>query len=566
MLYRVYHLLNPKSLRGRLRVGFIFLIVLFFILCYIAFYLYVNEFHEIEANNNIQYLIMLYTGVLAIILLLGLYIILFLKRVEHVFYQVLEGVHQIGRAKYSYRIEPSSYADYPQELQEICTTFNKMTETIQYQMRSIQKSEERYRMLVETSPNAIVVHQDGKIVYVNPRFTDLVKAASKADLLGQHIIQYVHPDYHEIVKQRIQQLENNQPVELIEEKYVLLDGSIVDVEVIATPVEYMGKPAFQVIMNNTSKRKEILEELKASEERFRLLAEYSSDMITLHDVSGKYLYASPACKETLQYDEEDVVGQDAYLFLHPDDIELAKKNHQILLDNGYTVSTYRIRRKDGEYVWFESAIRLLDEMHSDEVKLIVVSRNISERKLVEQRLQEANNLLQHLSTIDGLTGIANRRAFDERFEMEWNRSYRSSSYLSLIILDIDYFKVYNDTYGHQGGDNCLKQVASAIQDTLRQSTDFFCRYGGEEFCVILPETNEEGARKVGEKIRMAIELQKIPHIGSKILPWVTISVGTATMIPTTHISYMNLFSNADKALYQAKYNGRNCVHSYKGFN
>ena len=116
--------------------------------------------------------------------------------------------------------------------------------------------------------------------------------------------------------------------------------------------------------------------------------------------------------------------------------------------------------------------------------------------------------------------------------MEWNRSRRNSTNLSLIMLDIDYFKGYNDTYGHQGGDDCLKQVASVIQDTLGRSTDLLCRYGGEEFCVILPETDEEGAKRVGEKIRVAIEALEIPHNGSKICPSVTISVGTATMIPT----------------------------------
>ena len=556
--------------------------------------------------------------------------------------------------------------------------------------KRIKQSEERYRALVESSPNAIVVHQEGKIVYANPRFTHFLKAASEDDIIGQHILQFVHPDYQEIVKERIQHLERNQSVGSLEEKYVLLDGSIVDVEVIATPIKYMDKPAFQVIISDISKRKEMErelnksqelyrsvvanikevifhtdaegiwtflnpaweeitgysiaesignhfhdyvyrddreqndklfqswiqgkqeyyrkeiryltkeggycwvevfarkilndqgemigtlgtlnditkrkeseDELKASEERFRLLAEYSSDMITLHDVEGTYLYASPACKEILQYDEEELVGRSAYHFIHPDDIEMVKKSNQTLLTTGYSVTTYRIRRKDGEYVWIESATKLLDELLSGGQKLIVVSRNISERKLVEQRLQEANELLQHLSTIDGLTGVSNRRAFDERLKIEWNRGSRNSSSLSLVMLDIDYFKAYNDTYGHQGGDGCLKQVASVIQETLGRSTDLLCRYGGEEFCVILPETNEAGAKAVGEKIRNAIEALKIPHSGSKILPWVTISAGTATMIPSLYTSYMDLISNADKAVYKAKFDGRNCVRSYE---
>lgn len=434
----------------------------------------------------------------------------------------------------------------------------------------LEKSEERYRALVESSPNGIVVHQEGKIVYTNPRFMSLIKAPSTNCLIGQHIIRFVHPDYHEVVKERINTLEQNISVGALEEKYICFDGSIVDVEVIATPIEYLDKPAFQVIIHDISQRKEMeselnksQDELKASEERFRLLAEYSSDMITMHDIKGTYLYVSPACKEILQYDEDELVGQDAYRFMHPDDIEKVSMGHQIALNSGYSVFSYRICRKDGEYVWLESAVKFMNEILSGEQKLIVVSRNISERILVEQRLQEANELLHHLSTIDGLTGVSNRRTFDDRLEMEWNRGLRNSAHLSLLMLDIDYFKSYNDTYGHQGGDGCLKQIASVIQENLGRSTDLLCRYGGEEFCVILPETDETEANLVGEKIRMAIESLKIPHSGSKIQPWVTISVGAATMIPNVYTSYMNLVSNADKAVYKAKFDGRNCVRSYE---
>jgi diguanylate cyclase (GGDEF)-like protein/PAS domain S-box-containing protein len=554
----------------------------------------------------------------------------------------------------------------------------------------LEKSEERYRALVESSPNGIVVHQEGKIVYANPRFIHFIKASSEEELIGRHILRFVHPDFHQIVKERIDHLEKNEDVGLQEEKYVLLDGSIVDVEVIATPIEYMNKPAFQVIiqdiskrkemerelnysqelyrsvianvkeiifhtdvegiwtflnpaweemtgysikeslgtyfhaylypndresinkqfeslvlgkqeyyrkevrfltrdgkyrwvevfarvtvndqgkiigtlgtMNDITKRKESEDELKASEERFRLLAEYSSDLITMHDAAGKYLYVSPACKEILQYDAKDLVGRDAFLDIHPDDLEAVKNKHRTLLDTGYSVVTYRIRRKDGEYVWFESAIKLISARVTGEQKEIVVSRNISERKLVEQRLKEANELLRHLSTIDGLTGVSNRRTFDKQVEIEWNRALRNSTPLSLIMLDIDYFKAYNDTYGHQGGDGCLKQVAAVIEETLGRSTDLLCRYGGEEFCVILPETNEAGAIIVGERIRCAIESLKIPHSGSKILPWLTISAGTATTIPSVYTSYVDLIANADKAVYKAKFDGRNCVRSYQ---
>ncbi len=654
-------------------------------------WLIIGEIAKTDVLSPFYQMMMLFTGAFIIVLIMGIgFEFLISRQVQFPINEVLKGARQMGIAKFDYRIEPSSFIHFSNELQELCDTFNRMAEMIQYHIHSVQKSEERYRALVEHSPNAIVVHQGGNIVYVNPACIRLLRASSNADLLGRKLIEYVHPEYRELVRERIQRLQSNKSVGLLEEKYVLMDGSILDVEVIASPIEYMDQPASQIIihdisvrkamerelqkvqeqyrsvvenvnevifqtdaqgrwtflnpaweeitgysieeslrnlvldyvhpddrernnqlfqplierkkeyfrheirfltkaggfrwseifarltlndqgqmigtsgsLNDITLRKEAEEELRTSEERFRMLAEYSSDMITLHDAKGKFLYTSPACKEILQYDEEELVGQNFYQIIHPDDQEIIRKHHKTLLKTGYTVSTYRIRRKDGEYVWFESSIKILLGADSNDLQLIVVSRNINERKLAEERLQEANEILLRLSSIDGLTGVSNRRAFDERLEMEWNRSLRNSTHLSLIMLDIDYFKAYNDTYGHQGGDGCLKQVASVIQDTLGRSTDLLCRYGGEEFGVILPETNEAGAMKVGEKIRSAIEALEIPHAGSKIHHVVTISVGTATIIPSLYTSFMDLIAYADKAVYQAKKDGRNCVRSYE---
>ncbi|OLO39304.1 hypothetical protein BTR23_09670 [Alkalihalophilus pseudofirmus] len=160
---------------------------------------------------------------------------------------------------------------------------------------------------------------------------------------------------------------------------------------------------------------------------------------------------------------------------------------------------------------------------------------------------------------DGLTGIGNRRYFDEILKKEWKRALVHSRNITLIMADIDYFKPYNDTYGHQRGDECLKQVATAIQKTLMRQGDVVCRYGGEEFAVILPDTNEKGAKHVAENIRESIAALQIPHAGSKISNYLTISLGTATLIPKAKANPKVLIEAADKVLYQAKKEGRNCV-------
>jgi diguanylate cyclase (GGDEF)-like protein len=175
-----------------------------------------------------------------------------------------------------------------------------------------------------------------------------------------------------------------------------------------------------------------------------------------------------------------------------------------------------------------------------------------------QALELANSQLEKLSKLDGLTKIANRRCFDEFLKREWNRLQRNGNYLSLIIFDIDYFKVYNDYYGHLAGDKCLIQIARAAQSVLKRPTDLIARYGGEEFIVLLPNTNESGAIKITRLIHKCIEELKIPHTQKNgFQNFVTVSLGVASQIPTTKVSPQELINAADKALYKAKEQGRN---------
>lgn len=189
----------------------------------------------------------------------------------------------------------------------------------------------------------------------------------------------------------------------------------------------------------------------------------------------------------------------------------------------------------------------------------LLKRDIEERIKVERELAATNQILQEISSVDGLTGIPNRRFFDENYPKEWNRAMRSRKPLSLILFDIDFFKGYNDSYGHQAGDDCLKQVAQLISKPLRRPGDFVARYGGEEFIVVLPETDGKAAALIAEKIRSNIEMAQIPHNRSNISPYVTISGGIASTIPTLEVQPKALIAEADKDLYEAKQNGRNQV-------
>jgi diguanylate cyclase (GGDEF)-like protein len=191
-----------------------------------------------------------------------------------------------------------------------------------------------------------------------------------------------------------------------------------------------------------------------------------------------------------------------------------------------------------------------------------VRRLIQQVRLYED-LEKANHELKRLATFDGLTQVANRRYFDEYLQQEWQRMQREQDSLALILCDIDFFKAYNDTYGHQVGDDCLRQVAQALHRSAKRSVDLAARYGGEEFALILPNTDLEGAEQVARDIQLEIQSIAIPHRKSKVGEIVTVSMGVATTVPVPFIAPQMLIEAADRALYQAKDDGRNCFCTFE---
>ncbi len=195
---------------------------------------------------------------------------------------------------------------------------------------------------------------------------------------------------------------------------------------------------------------------------------------------------------------------------------------------------------------------------------LCIARNIMEIKAVQEELLQTQNCLmdavaelKELSTMDGLTGIANRRFFDEYSEKEWKRAQRDKQSFTVVMIDLDNFKSYNDTYGHQQGDLCLKKVSSVIKNAMKRPADLVARYGGEEFVLILPETDMEGAYKLAEQLRQDVMNLNLEHSNNNCGKVVTISLGAATGTADPEKAFTELLSNADKALYKAKDSGRN---------
>jgi diguanylate cyclase (GGDEF)-like protein len=219
-----------------------------------------------------------------------------------------------------------------------------------------------------------------------------------------------------------------------------------------------------------------------------------------------------------------------------------------VMDDGRIVAVAGVGNKEAAY----------DESDANQLTLFMSSM----WSIIKQK--RAQQILKKYSMEDGLTGLANRRRFDEALENEWQRALREQQPLSLIMLDIDYFKEFNDIYGHQAGDDCLKKVAACLRKNVRRAGDLVARYGGEEFVVVLPNTDLEGAREVADAMNRTVRDMNLRHKGSHGRDHLTISAGVACGIPYRGHDPVKVLEKADKALYRAKRAGRDCVKQDSG--
>jgi diguanylate cyclase (GGDEF)-like protein/PAS domain S-box-containing protein len=297
---------------------------------------------------------------------------------------------------------------------------------------------------------------------------------------------------------------------------------------------------------------------RQSEAQYRLLAENATDLIIRVDRDLVRRYVSPASLAMLGLEPAEMVGQRTRGIIHPDDWPTVEQMvAEARITGKPAEAIYRLQHKSGAYVWVEGRYSFVAEDEG----FIVVLRDISTRKSAELKLAAAHAELAKQANTDGLTGLANRRCFDEAFEAKHAKALESAKPLSLLLIDVDRFKLFNDTYGHQAGDECLRRVAKAIESCVRPS-DLCARYGGEEVVVLLPGSDDAAAYRVGERIRAAVESLDIPHQGNEAAgKRVTISVGCATQEPGSDQPALSLIAQADRRLYEAKRTGRNRVLS-----
>ena len=293
--------------------------------------------------------------------------------------------------------------------------------------------------------------------------------------------------------------------------------------------------------------------LREREAHYRLLANNIADIIILIDARGILRFVSHSVEPVLGLRAHDLIGKSCFDLVHPED-KAAVKTATARLVGPDSVSTvvFRIWRVDGSLAWVEINFKLAsDDDKPAQTEFVGVLRDVTERKRLEDELNLLNRRLTQLAATDGLTGLTNRRSFDDFLR----REYEAHERISVLLFDIDNFKGYNDTYGHQAGDRCLQAVAKAIGDAACDVSGLSARYGGEEFAVVLPDMSEDAALRVAEAIRLTVRALGIPNAAAS-RGYVTISAGVAARTGST-LDQSALVGAADAALYEAKRLGRN---------
>lgn len=314
------------------------------------------------------------------------------------------------------------------------------------------------------------------------------------------------------------------------------------------------------LVRQTRAREAMQRDLLESERRYRLIADNAGDVVCVFDFDGNRQYISPSIKDVLGWAAEERLESSLFDSAHPSHHRYLRAALAMMKEGCESQRVeYRVINKDGNYLWVETTFKLVRDAKTQAPASVVGTlRDVSKRKSIEDQLHAANTRLRTVAATDFLTGIPNRRSFDITLEREWSRATDHQLPLSLMMIDVDLFKKYNDHFGHAAGDVCLTKIAAVLRDSLPRVSDTACRYGGEEFAIILPNTDPVEARAVANTIREKVHVLKIEHPHQKE-GIVTLSIGICCTEQLETPDMASLIKCADLALYDAKRGGRDAI-------
>ncbi len=396
---------------------------------------------------------------------------------------------------------------------------------------------------------------------------DLQLQVSSWNLGAQDLFGYTEDEtmgkfLNELIPVSKRELTNCKKTQLLTSSHVNNDGQEIQCDIYYAPIMNTKgeKLGIAVLAKDISSRLKDKANLKEQKDYLKEIFGFAPIGIYRVDMEGRILTANPEYAWMLGYESAESIAEQVTDFATQTFYDKEKADEFMFgIFESESVIRFRCRlkRKDNSFVW---ALCYAKATHDESGRINGFngfSIDISETIRAEQQLKKANERLKMLSVIDGLTQIPNRRRFDEYLGSEWKRHYREKDQISVILCDIDFFKLYNDNYGHQAGDDCLQKVAQAIQASAHRASDLAARYGGEEFALILPGTAADGAMDVAEEVRTNVQNLLIDHEKSTVCEHVTLSLGVATLVPDKDNSAEQLVLLADEALYEAKENGRN---------
>ncbi len=462
------------------------------------------------------------------------------------------------------------------ELAENKVHLEKVLDEYEANLRLLKEREAHFRLLTENVSDVVwKMDSNFHVTYISPA-DERLRGYKAEEVVGGHVFDQMTEESIAVISEKTRQrieaeqrgIQTNQLSFEVQQR--CKDGSLVWTEILSTAErnaegEIIG---YHGISRNINERKRIEEAVKMSERFLQSTLDALSAHIALLDDNGVILLVNKAWRNFAYQNglpAEGVSEGTNYLHICNMSSEGNAVEAEPFIEGIKMVLT---GEKDFFYMeypchaphekrWF--AGRVTPFQGEGARRVVIAHENITERKLAQEMLEESHRQLEAISITDGLTGIANRRHFDEVLVEENARHARSGAKLSLIMLDIDFFKAYNDSYGHVEGDKCIQRIAQVIADCANRPADLVARYGGEEFVCILPETDSIGAVVIAEKIRKGISALKIPHIGSINADHVTASLGVVTTHCDADKSVSEIIVMADNLLYEAKNSGRDSV-------
>jgi diguanylate cyclase (GGDEF)-like protein/PAS domain S-box-containing protein len=452
-----------------------------------------------------------------------------------------------------------SYNTVEQQVRERTSELTDEITNRKHAEQELMKSEEKFRLITENMVDCVaLVDTSGTYQYVTPSYSKTMGYAPE-DMIGSTGFSLTHPDDLErVFKLYMEGYEQGLVETNYETRLRHKNGHYVPMEIVVRLLKdpQGGKKGAVLAARDITQRRQLEQERRNAEEQYRALVENASDIIFRTDNTGHFTFVNPAALRIAGYEEEEVMGMHYPELIRPDMRNEAIKffGRQFIKGLNNTYSEYPIISKDGHEVWLGQNTQLIVE-DGNITGFQSVARDITDRKRIREALQESENRYRELSIVDDLTQLYNSRYFYHQLKTEMDRADRYKQPLTLLLLDLDDFKQFNDAYGHVEGDQVLMRLGQVVKRCLRQ-TDSSYRYGGEEFTILLPMTTSKDAAVTAERIRMEFNEENFSPVPGQDV-YLTMSIGLAQYNPKEDMKAF--VHRVDQLMYQGKKNGKNRV-------